>query len=464
MSEVENSDAEQIRFPTPGPLCPSPGDAHLRERRTLWVSILEGSFTNVFFTWTSGAVLTGYLLALGAGPRVLAAAASMPLMVQLLSPFMAWWASRQRRRTVYMQVVTSVGRGLWMAAIFLPWLSDTGFPPAALLVALVGLSGLLQSGVGPAWISLMGDVVPDEIRGRYFGLRNGILGIVAMLASLAAGAYLDRVPAPGSFQMVLSVALLFALVGIVMYGWHEDPPRARPRLSLMESILTPLRDATFRRFLGFSMYWNAAVMLGAPFVIPYLLKYLGMSFTQVAIWSAIAAVCTLGTAPMWGRLADQVGHKTVLTITSILVATVLPACWMAATPGCLFFIWVSGVMDAVGWGGVNTSLFNLGLVAAPPRFRMSYLALLGAAGGLTGCIAGLLSGPLLEQLTPWTFQIGNYTWSGYHNLFLLSALMRVFAWRLLRGIPEPAGRPLREVLREYTQRGASLLPQGRPVA
>lgn len=445
----------------PVPLRHSPCDLRALARRTLAVSVLEGAFTNIFLTWTTGAVLTGYLIALGAGPRQLAAAASMPLVVQLFSPLMAWWASRIERRTVYMQVVTALGRGLWLAAVFLPGFGEVGLAPATLLVALVGVSGFLQSGVGPVWISLMGDVVPDEIRGRYFGLRNGILGIVAMLASLAAGWYLDRAPAPGNFQFVYAVGLLLALVGIVLYGWHVDPVRPRSRLSLVDAVRVPLRDPAFRRFLGFSMYWNAAVMLAAPFVIPYFIRHLNMSFTQIAIWGAIAAICTLGTAPLWGRLADQVGHKTVLLITSVLVATVLPACWMAATPGFLLFIWISGVMDAVGWGGLNTAMFNLSLVAAAPRYRTAYLALLGAASGLTGCVAGLLSGPLLEALSPWTWTFGRYTWTGYHSLFLISALLRGFAWRWLRGIPEPAGRPLRAVLRAFSQRGASLLLQSR---
>lgn len=463
MSDANRVDTALATLPARNPLRAAPSDARQRERRTLWVSILEGGFTSVFLTWTGGVVLTGYLLALGAGPRTLAAAASMPLLVQLFSPFMTWWAARQKRRTAYLQGATSLGRGLWIFAIFLPWWSHVGVPPALLLVALVGLSGFIQSGVGPAWISLMGDVVPGEIRGRYFGLRNGLLGIVTMAASLVAGAYLDRVPTPANFQMVLSVALVFALVGIVMYGWHEDPRHEAPRLSLLDAIRVPLRDAGFRRFIGFSMYWNAAVMLSSPFVIPYLLKHLEMSFTQVAIWSGIASLCTLGTAPMWGRLADHVGHKAVMAVTMVLVATVLPACWMMATPGFLIFIWISSVMDALGWGGVNTAMFNLSLHAAPARLRMTYLAVLGAAGGLTGCIAGLLSGPLLEWLMRWSVTVGTYEWTGYHSLFVLSGVMRLFAYRFLRGIPEPARRSLREVLREFTQRGASLLFQGRPV-
>ncbi|HMP76403.1 MAG TPA: MFS transporter [Kiritimatiellia bacterium] len=442
-------------------LVTAPPDARRRAHRTLGISVIEGSFTTVFMVWTSGAVLTGYLLALGAGPRALAAAASLPLLVQIMAPLLAWLGTRLNRRVGYLQVVTALGRGLWILAVFLPWIVPDAWPAAWLLVALIGLSGFLQSGVGPAWVSLMADVVPNEIRGRYFGFRNSVCGVIGMAAGLAAGVYLDRVPSPGGFQMLISIGLLFALIGIVMYGWHEDPHRPALRLSLPDMLRTPFRDPNFRRFLAFSMYWNAAVMLGSPFVFPYFIRHLGMSFTQLAIFSAIAATCGLFTMPLWGRLADQVGHKTVMGVTLVVVAFLLPGCWILAAPGFLVMIWISGIVDAVGWGGFNIALFNLSLNTAPARYRIAYMSVLGACAGLTGCITGLLSGPLLEALAPWTWSIREYTWTGYHSLFLISALLRGSAWFLLRRIPEPRKRSLGDVLREYTQRGFSLLLQSR---
>ena len=44
-------------------------DAVVRKvRRSLWISTLEGALTTVFLVWTTGSVLTGYMLHLGAGP------------------------------------------------------------------------------------------------------------------------------------------------------------------------------------------------------------------------------------------------------------------------------------------------------------------------------------------------------------------------------------------------------------
>ena len=53
----------------------------------------------------------------------------------------------------------------------------------------------LQIGVGaiagPAWFSWMGDLVPKEKRGKYFGKRNRILQAVTIITMLTAGFLLD---------------------------------------------------------------------------------------------------------------------------------------------------------------------------------------------------------------------------------------------------------------------------------
>ncbi|MCS6771562.1 MAG: MFS transporter [Kiritimatiellae bacterium] len=454
---IEEARGSEQSAPVPLPL--SRPDFLALRRRSLRASIVEGAFTMVFMTWTSGSVLTGYLLALGATPLEIAAAASMPFLIQVFGPLVTWWAARVRNRILYIQTMTAFGRGMWAVAVFLPWMDFSR--PAQVLIGLIAISGLLQVGTGPAWVSLMGDTVLSEERGRYFGLRNGIMSVVSTAAALSAGYYLDRARSPDGFQFIMAIALIFAVVGIVLYAQQVDPPRSVTLKSFSESVREPLRNKVFLRFVLFSMYWNAAVMVSSPFVFPYFLGPLRMSFTQVAMWSAIVAIVTLIAAPLWGRVADQVGHKTVLKITSLIVGIVLPLCWILSAPDFLPFIWLSAVVDGVGWGGFNTAAFNMSLVTAPARARMMYLAVLGAATGATGFFAALLSGLLFESLGRLTYTIGSFEWTAFHNLFLLAIFLRGSAWFLLKQVPDSPGRSLMQLLREYTQRGMSLVLQSR---
>lgn len=420
-------------------------------RRTMRLSIIEGGFSMFFINWTAGSVLTGYALHLGATPAELGLIGAVPLLAQAASPLVAWLAGRAGRRRGVAVAAAVLGRLLWLLAAALPALA----PPEARvgwLVALVALSSVFIAGNATLWTAWMGDVVPPRERGRYFGLRTGVLGVVGTAANLAAGAWLDRVASPLDFQVVLLVAVGSGLVAAALLARHAEPPVSAARLHFRETFTAPLSDPAFRRFLLFAVYWQFAVLVAAPFVLPYFLGPLKMSFTQVAVWSAIASVAGLVIAPLWGRLADRVGNKPVLAIATVGAGTLLPLCWMLAGPGRLWPIWVSAVVDALVWGAIGPALFNLALASAPRANRAAFIAALSAASGLAGFAGGLLSGPLFTLFQGLELRLGGLQWTAYHWLFLASGLLRAGAWRFLRPVFEDRAWRTRDLLRSAVRR------------
>lgn len=439
----------QTDVPLPA-VAAAPAEPNLQAqiRRTMKLSVLEGSFTQIFLNWTSGSVLIGYMLHVGATPFQIGLVSSVPLLAQASSPFAAWLAGLAGRRKVLTALLATLGRALWVLAAFLPQLPIPPEARATFLVALVAVSSLFQASAGTLWASWMGDVVPDRERGRYFGLRTGIIGVVGMLANLGAGWFLDRVGIPLNFQIVIGASVVLAGIGIYLYLLHYEPPPTSPRLSLHETLLKPWRTPNFRRFLLFSIYWQLSVLLAAPFVIPYFLDQLRMTFTQVAIWSAIASMTALLTTAQWGRVADRVGNKAVLAIGTFLAGSSLPLCWiLAGLTGNLVFIWISAVFDALAWGAIGPAFFNLALASSPRENRATFIAMYSLATGLAGFVGGVLSGPLLTLFLPLGFTVGGVQWTGFHSLFVLSGVLRMLAWLPLRPVKETNAWRTRDVLR-----------------
>lgn len=413
-------------------------------RRTMRLSIVEGGLMQVFLNWTTGSVLVGYLLALGATPLHIGLVGSVPLLSQLASPFGAWAAEVLGQRRLVATLLGVIGRLSWLLAVFLPQLGVPAALQPSVIVVLVLFASAFQSATGTIWTAWMGDVVPDDRRGRYFGMRTGVLGVVGMAANLAAGAFLDRVAAPLSFQVVLGVAILSSLAAAVLYLFHYDPPTEKHPVRFGHVVLTPLKHPNFRRFLIFAALWQFAVMLGATFVIPYFLEELGMSFTQVAVWSSAAAVTALATTILWGRVADRVGNKAVVAIGTFLAGFLLPSNWiLAGLTGRLEFIWFSAVCDAVAWGAIGPAVFNLALVTSPRSGRVTYIALYSVASGAAGFVGGALSGPLLQWFTSIDWP---GAWSGYHTLFALTGVGRMLGWVWLRPVKEERAWRTRDVV------------------
>lgn len=412
------------------------------------LSVLEGSLAQVFLNWTTGSVLTGYMLHLGASANQLALVASVPLLAQAASPLAAYLVTNLGHRKLFTMLGAGLGRGLWALAVLLPQLGIPEPLQPTFLVLCVLISSVFLSSNATLWSSWMADIVPAHRRGAYFGLRTGVIGVIGMLGNLLAGALLDRLAAPLGFQLVLGIAVISGLLGMLLYLFHFDPPVSAARHSLAKLVQVPLRDANFRRFLLFAIYWQFSVFIAAPFVFPYFLDELGMSFTQTAIWSVIALTCALGTTIFWGRIADQSGNKAVLAVGTFVAGAVLPTCWiLAGLSGNLDFIWASAVFDAVAWGAIGPAIFNLALASAPAPSRMMYMGMYSLASGVAGFLGGVLSGPLLSLLQQLEFSVFGLLISGYHLLFLLSGVARAQAWRFLRGVEETNAWRTRDVLR-----------------
>jgi len=419
-----------------------------RVRRTMRLSVLEGSLTQVFLNWTSGSVLIGFMLHLGAAPAEIALVGSVPLLSQVASPAAAYLAAALGRRKALTIAMALVSRLTWLLAASLPLVPmPDAWRPSALIVIVLVASFFLAAN-GTLWTAWMGDVIPERERGRYFGLRAGIVGIVAMAANLAAGAFLDRVGAPLSFQAVLVASVAIALVGVFIYGLQLDPPTEHVRVRWGQLLTLPWREPGFRRFLRFALYWQFVIMLAAPFVFPYFLDELRLTFTQVAIWASIAALTALATTYLWGRVADRSGNKGVLAIGTFLAGLLLPGSWiLAGLTGNIGWVWASAVFDAVAWGGIGPAIFNLALVSAPRANRVVFIAMYSLGTGVAGFLGGALSGPLLVFLRRFELPAFGTTWTAYHWLFVISGALRMLAWLWLRSVPEAHAWRTRDLLR-----------------
>lgn len=421
--------------------------------KTMRLSIWEGAFTMLFLNWTTGPVLAGYLLYFGASPQQIAMAASIPALAQIISPLAAWIYSYFPRPRLLVTVGAGIARGMWISPIFLPLIlsnADAGVAnPTAVnwVLGLVGLSSIIGAGLGTLWTSWMGAVVPTERRGRYFGLRNGILAVVGLTGNLAAGMILDQVAQPTNYKLVFFLGFVFAMIACATFPFHYEP-HSQPRpMRLRDTIAVPLRDRNFRRFLGFAMYWNFAVFTGSVFVYPYFIHHLQLTYTQIAIYQAIAAITTLVCAPLWGRVADKAGNRAVLSVNTFLAGSLMVWCWIFATPGNPTMVWISGVIDGIAWSAIGASIFNLALTTAEPSNRTSYIAVYSMTTGLVAFVGGSLGGLLMLLYEHIEFTVGDFRWSAYHWLFLTTSILRSSAFLLVKGVRETHSWGTRHLLR-----------------
>lgn len=144
-----------------------------KTKRSLRASNMDGSFWSIMFAFGETFVQP-FAIALKASNIEIAALTSVPNLIgSLIQPFAVDLIDRlrQRKRIILLTVVLQAL--IWLPLFGLPLLLRTRAVP--LLILLFTAYFLLSRFTGPAWISWMGDLVPEKVRGEYFGHRNAII-------------------------------------------------------------------------------------------------------------------------------------------------------------------------------------------------------------------------------------------------------------------------------------------------
>jgi MFS family permease len=418
-----------------------------RSRR---ISVVEGAFATVHATITAGSLVTAYALWAGANDFHLGLLAALTAISGVGSILGAHWVGHLGKRKPLAILASVGGRALWGVLCFLPFLP---LPPAAriaIFLTVVFLGNGLLNGGATAWLSWMTDLVPAERRGRFFGRRNALLGVVGMGAAWSAGRIYDGMVAAGraraGLALVFGAAVACSVIAGVILTRQWEPPLAgeQPR-PLIETIRRPLANRDFRRLLGFLVAWAAVTGIAGPFYGAHMIRNLRMPFSVIAIYSILAGVVSLLTQPLWGRIIDRAGNRPVL-ICNLAGLCLLPAIWLLATPDRWLPIWIDAVITGVFWPGMALAAFNLLLATVPTEGRAACLGAHSLGVGLGAFVAGLLGGWVAEALAGFHARVCGIALVNFHLLFLLSAAARVALLPFAFGLREERAQSVTALL------------------
>lgn len=397
-------------------------------------SVMQGAGANY---------LTPFIILGGSGLLRVAAFSGLPL---LAGAFVQLWAAnvtdtigRRNRMIVPSALIQAFGWLPICLAIFLP--QNVGY--WVMLAAYILHVGLANSSL-PAWQSLMGDLVPVDRRGRYFGVRNALSGAVLMLSFWAAGGWLTQCDRPGGPALFglsgrdFGFLVLFAVACVARFisAWYLSrvyEPEYRLHQSDRFTLLDFIRRAPkahFGRFVFYCTIVHAGFGFMGPFIGWYLLDQLHFTPAAYATIAAASLAANFGTQPLWGRLLDRIGSKRVLAIGGIGVVPI-PFLWLLCSGSSVWpYVGVmiyDGIASAAFFSAMSNYLFDV--VTPPKRARcVAYNALFLAIGGTLGTFAGALVGEFAPLPLHWV----SVTITHPFTLLLLgSAALRALANLLL---------------------------------
>ena len=422
-------------------------------RRALQLSIWDGIFANLYANLTGGVFLVGYALALKASEVQIGLLAAFSLLANIIQPFSTYLIELTGRRRPLALVGGAFARLIWLVLIGASLYLASRKRLLYLSLWIIALSQVGTAVNNLAWISWMADLVREEVRGRYFGLRNAALGVAALLATLAGGYLLDVWKAGhprgemDALRVLFFAGVVCGVISLLIQARIDEPPLQEGDNShpFYQRLLLPFRDTNFRRFLLFTIAWNFAVYITAPFFSVYLFKTLKLSYTTVATYTVVSSLADLASAQLWGRLSDRETNKPILFLSSFFAA-LIPYGWLFTSKDTFLLLGLLHLEGGLFWAGIRLCTGNLILKIVPAANRSIYFSTFNAVTGLVAVVAPVLGGFALKHL-PGLLRGRQPSWSPFLILFFVSSTLRLASLPLLAKVSEPHERSVWQAVR-----------------
>ena len=295
-----------------------------------------------------------------------------------------------------------------------------------LLIIFYALYAIFGSLAGPAYFSLMGDLVPKKIRGIYFGKRNRISTTIALIATFAASFILDFFKTKG--YLLIGFSIIFLIAGISrfiasrIFDRHYEPSLTLPKeyyFSFTQFIKKAPKN-NFGKFAIFVSLIYFSTLIAGPFFAVYMLSpsELGLGYKWFTLITVSSSIATLIFFPYWGKFSDKYGNKRLLVIGSIIIS-ITPILWIFS-PNPLYLVLVPNVLGGIGWAAFNLGASNFIYEAVTPERRAICVAYYNVLIGV-GSFIGASLGGFITEYVPISFM------NVFLFVFLLSGISRALA-------------------------------------
>jgi MFS family permease len=259
--------------------------------------------------------------------------AATPFICLFLQTPITFWL--QRHFSLYQIIcATFILNALpWPLVLLFPWLGESKH---LLFAGIVALSNLGNAVCGVTWSAAVSELVPLNIRGRYFGTRNMMFGFWALVATLTAGYVAEKYDSKlWIFGLIFTLAAISRLLGLFFLTRMKFPERVmrvQPQRAPLNTFTEVFRDQNFLRFMLFTGLFGLFFNAGQPFYSVFVLKELPFTLSDLVVLTTVQTVGTLIALRTWGMLVDRFGNKPVMLTTALVWLTVAGVSWMLSSP------------------------------------------------------------------------------------------------------------------------------------
>jgi MFS family permease len=272
----------------------------------------------------------------------------------------------------------------------------------------------------PAWLDLIGKIIPPFKRGTFFAIGGGLGGATGIIASFIARRFLELYPFPINFfycflSASISLGISYIFISLAKEPESEINSEEIDFLGYIKRLPSILSNDKNFTFYILARVISTLGSMGIGFYTIYSLKEFTLADEYAGIFSAFLLGSQTLSTFLLGPIGDKKGHKLILSLGILsIVLAYLGLLWgISHWTAYLAFIFLG-----INYSAFNTSGLALLIEFANQELRPIYVALSNAIIGPFSFLAPIIGGVLSSKI-------------GYKPMFLLSLLLSLVGFIIM---------------------------------
>lgn len=383
------------------------------------------------FMWGFGeSYIAPFAIALKASNAAMSLLGTMPMLLGAFAQlFGASLTERLSTRKPIVVTCVTLHALCYLPLIILPYLFPSVAVPA--VICIFTLMIVANSIASPPWISMVGDFVDENTRGKYFARRNQCTQLGMIITMLAASYVLSAFKQNGKiwtgFSVLFAIALISRCIAAFFMSKQYDAPFSTAKETYFSFLdfLKESRKSNFAKFTFAVSLVTGSTMIAGPFFGVYMLRDLHWSYMEFTVNTIAVLIAQALAFPWWGKISDRHGNRIIIRVTS-LIMPVLPFSWLFTTN--FYILLVVQVFGGIIWSGFSLAVSNFIYDSVDPQKRPRLFSYFGLVNGTFSMIGGAVIGCFLAEHLPSEYRFGSFHMvflSSLPAVFLVSGLLRI---------------------------------------
>ncbi len=386
-----------------------------------------------------GAPLFLYAKNLGAGDALLGLLAALPPLLAVLHIPGAYLIPPLGYRRMMILGWGSRTIMIFVMAASMVLLHNPALRLAALF-ACIFLFSALRGLAGGAWMPWMTELVPTDVRGKFF-LRDQLYGQSGnLIATLAAAVFLVNYMHAAQFCWpflfagvggAISVLCLLRLPDIQTPAHHHSMRRT--------AITNMLGQRTFRLLAGFNVAYMLVLGGLGVFTVSFLRGIEHFSQSGIVLVNGMSVFGGSVSLFWCGRVLDRIGSRPIIRLSLAAFVLVFFGWWamashlLAASPFMIGALYLITGMAGINFAAANNRLQTLWI---PSAGRNHYFAVLLVLINLAAGASPLVWGLMLELIGSHQWHISGASVNRYSIFFACGVIFLLPLWIAARRLAD----------------------------